>query len=422
MLKKLLKNKKGQQLIEVLIAVFLAGFFISGLDSFYQFTGDFQKVKDFTYAEKHFTFIQNLFSQNCDSFIGDKLLYSSYENQNPISGQDPSIPQITMRDSEPPFNHNLLYTTRDIPGHTLSDHSYIGIKEMTLEKMTAESALFTIVFESLKTFEEYKKTVKIYVSLDSHNRIEKCSLKPILPCPEQDIEINYIWEEKQGSKSKKYNCLAKKKTETSKTHMRKIGAGWLGGKEALPGEIVNITDTSSKCCICLIQLQCSEGFWSRSSDCFKRKDGCNSCPKGYKWDKASSSCAVKLPSCKGGKVLDISSKECFCPKDTSWNGSSCVKCVDGAIWNNDSEKCWCPDGATWNPNIKKCVCADGANWNGKNCVCPGGQMWSASSRTCSCPLGTSWDGLSCVTPPPPSDLEEPEGEPSTPPESKGGSG
>ena len=397
-LKILLKNTKGQQLIEVLIAVFLAGFFISGLDNFYQFTGDFQKVKDFTYAERHFTFIQNLFSQNCDSFIGDKLLYSSYENHNPINGQDSSIPQITMKDSDPPFDHQLLYATSDITEHTLSDHSYIGIKSLNLEKVSAEYALFEVTFESLKTFEEYKKTMKIYINLDSHNRITQCSLKPILPCAEKDIEINYVWEEREGSNSKKYKCFSDKKKETSKAQVRKLKSGWLGGIPALPGETINITDTSSPCCICMIQLQCSEGFWSRSSDCFKRKGECNTCPPGHKWDTVSSSCAIKLPSCSGGKILLLPSKKCKCPQGTTWDGLNCVTCTGGQIWDSVSEKCKCPPAKPY--------------WTGTQCIqCHGGQLWNPSSKTCVCPTGDIWDGSSCVTPPPPT--------PPSPPPSSG---
>ena len=225
----MLNSQRGQQLVEVLIALFLAGVFISGLNGFYQYTGDFQGVKDFTSAERHFTFIQNLFSQNCDSLIGDTLSYSSYVNHNPINGQDPNIPQITMKELEPPHDHRLLYTTSDIEGHPLSDSLDISIKNITLEKVTDQYALLKIIFESLKTFQKYEKTIKLYIAVNAHNIVEACSLKPILPCAEQDIKINYVWEERDGSVSKQYKCFANKKKQVSTPQIRKLSAGWLGG-------------------------------------------------------------------------------------------------------------------------------------------------------------------------------------------------
>ena len=385
MLKVLIKNQKGAQLVEVLIALFLAGFFISGLNGFYQYTGDFQKVKDFTSAERHWTLIQNIFSQNCDSFAGDTLSYSAYVNHNPINGQDPGIPQITMKESEPPYEHKLLYAKSDIAGHSLSDPSNISIKNIALEKVTDEYALLKITFESLKTFEEYEKVSRIYINTDSSHKLIDCSLKPILPCVEQDIRIDYIWEERDSSGSKKYKCFANNKRLAGGPQLRKLASGWLKGGSALPGEIVSITDTSSPCCICMIQLQCSEGFWSQSTDCFKRKGSCVSCPPGEKWDSFLTSCVPILPVCNGGQVLDFSTKTCKCPLGTNWDGSNCVTCFGGQIWDPKLEICKCPSSKP--------------HWTGSQCIkCVGGQLFDSNSKTCRCPSGQTWDGSQCVTP------------------------
>ena len=135
----------------------------------------------------------------------------------------------------------------------------------------------------------------------------------------------------------------------------------------------------------MVQLQCSEGFWSQSSDCFKRKGECVSCPPAHKWDDFAGSCVPKLPTCYGGKVLDLSSKKCKCPKGTNWDGSNCVTCYGGKIWDSRAEKCKCPSHKPY--------------WTGSQCIqCYGGQIWNSSSKTCVCPGGTVWDGSSCVVP------------------------
>ena len=273
----LLKNNKGQQIIEVLIALFLAGFFISGLKGFYQYTGDFQTVKDFMLAENNFSFIQNMFSQNCDSFIGDTLTYSSYVNHNPLQGQNPGKIQITTKKPVPPYDHKLLYAESSVKGHLLSSHPKIAIKEITLKKMTSKYSLLKIVFESLKTFKEYEKTIKLYIKTDSSGVVKSCSLKSVLPCKEQDIKIDYVWEERDSSgSSQKYKCFEpfNKKTKVSSPQLRSLKSGWLKKGKALPGDTLHITDTSSPCCVCLIQLTCIEGFWSDFSNCFKRKGTC----------------------------------------------------------------------------------------------------------------------------------------------------
>ena len=279
MLKIFLKNQKGQQVIEVLIALFLTGFFVSGLMGFYEYTADFQTVKDFTSAERHFTFIQNLFSQNCDSFVGDSLRtgVGGYTNSNPIPyNQDPSLPQITIKSSSPKGDHRLLYSAGNIKKvHLLSSDEYIALKEINLERQ-GKNAFLKITFESLKTFKEYKKTMKLYLDIDYYNKVKDCSLKPILSCEEEDIEISYAYEVLVGTTAKKYSCFSSsgKKLEVTKAPIKAL-KGWLRGGPALPGETVSLTDTSSDCCICLIQLQCSEGYWSESSDCFKRKGKCD---------------------------------------------------------------------------------------------------------------------------------------------------
>ena len=399
-LKTFLKNNKGQQVIEVLIALFLAGFFISGLKGFYQYTGDFQKVKDFMIAENHFTFIQNIFSQNCDSFVGDTLTYSSYINHNPMKGQDPSKVQITMKKSEPPYDHKLLSATSDIGGHLLSSHPDIAIKEMSLKKITSDYSLFKVVFESVKTFDKYEKTIKLYMNIGSNDIVTDCSLKPILPCAEQKILIDYVWEERDASASKKYKCFATKKKEV-KSDFRKLKSGWLQGGQALPGETVSLTDSSSPCCICLIQLKCSEGFWSQFSDCFKRKGECVFCPPGTKWDSVSHSCSPITLNCQGGKIFDFNTKTCKCPPGYSWVSSQCVICTGGQILNSALDKCECPNGKPhwngsqciscagkppWNPSTKICECPSGKNWDGSICVtCLGGKIWDSSTKTCKNP-------------------------------------
>ena len=277
MLKIFLKNQKGQQVIEVLIALFLTGFFVSGLMGFYEYTADFQTVKDFTSAERHFTFIQNLFSQNCDSFVGDSLRtgVGGYTNSNPIH-QDPSLPEITIKsgDNTGKDKHRLLYSAGDIK-NLLSSDEYIALKEINL-KREGKNAFLKITFESLKTFKEYKKTMKLYLDIDDYNKVKDCSLKPILPCEEEDIEISYAYEVLFGTTTKKYSCFSSsgKKVEVTKAPIKAL-KGWLRGGPALPGETVSLTDYSSDCCICMIQLQCSEGYWSESSDCFKRKGKCD---------------------------------------------------------------------------------------------------------------------------------------------------
>ena len=272
-----LKNQKGQQIIEVLIALFLAGFFISGLIGFYQYTGNFQEIKDFTHAERHFTFIQNVFSQNCDSFVGDKLTNNYYKNHNPMGGQSEDMPQITMKSVDSPYRHELLYATSDIEGHPLSSDSDIIIKEINLKQTSSNQAFLTILFESLKTFKEYEKTMKLYITTTTNGKVKDCSLKPILPCKEDTVEINYVWNEVIKGQSINYKCNSStgRREKAVNSQLKALKSGWLVSGQASPGEVISITDTSSSCCVCMIRLQCSEGFWSKSSDCFKRKGKCN---------------------------------------------------------------------------------------------------------------------------------------------------
>lgn len=289
MIKNILKNQKGQQIVEVLISLFLMGFFISGLIGFYQYTGDFQEVKDFTLAERHFTFIQNLLSQNCDSFIDDVLKKESYVNHNPLNKDSKESPQITMKSSE--FSdHSLLYAKEDVQGHLLYKNPNVALREIRLErgskkrgKKWGSSIIFesflTVKLESLKTFKEYEKTIKLYTMIDPKlDQIIDCSIKPIFPCKIEDIEIDYRWEEETSTTIiNRYNChnkLDKKELATLKKVAYLPKSNIPGGAIGYPGEIMHITDTSSPCCVCLIQLQCSEGYWSQSSSCFKRTNKC----------------------------------------------------------------------------------------------------------------------------------------------------
>ncbi|MCY4320874.1 MAG: hypothetical protein OXC37_00495 [Bdellovibrionaceae bacterium] len=276
-----IKNQKGQQIIEVLIALFLVGFFISGLMGFYQYTGDFQEITDSMTAERHFTFIQNVLSENCDSFIGDKLTVATYENSNPLNDKnDLSIPEITKKNRK--GNHKLLYAPSNVAGHILSSDTdkNIAIKEMTLVKENASDkhAIFTMISQSLKTFTEHKKSLKLYTEIDlSTNKITDCSFKPFLSCKADTVEIDYVWEEKDTSGVIKKKSCYNGSTTTSRN---KGEVPDLLSADGLweSGTTINVTDTSSNCCICMIQLQCNEGNWFKLSSCFKRKGNCLSAP------------------------------------------------------------------------------------------------------------------------------------------------
>ncbi len=120
-------------------------------------------------------------------------------------------------------------------------------------------------------------------------------------------------------------------------------------------------------------------------------------------------------ACTGGQVWDATSKTCVCPTEKpNWNGSTCIACTGGQIWNATSKTCICPaekpnwngstciactGGQVWDATSKTCICpAEKPNWNGSTCIaCTGGQVWNATSKTCVCPTDKpNWNGSTCI--------------------------
>lgn len=159
------------------------------------------------------------------------------------------------------------------------------------------------------------------------------------------------------------------------------------------------------------------------------------CPAG------SSEPGIINPLCKSGdsNAFYISAPEtsitqgqmgkklCCCPKNFSWNGSSCVRNEQSCEGENPY-KCgfcntirgeWqnklCLVGQHLDESTCECVsdenpeCTGGKVWNGTACVCPegqveqdgacvtpsctGGRIWNGTE--CVCPEGKTWDGSQC---------------------------
>ena len=289
--------KKGFSLIEVLVSLFLIVFLVSGMVGLYNYVNDFDKTKELVVIEEHFNFIINLLTQNCDSFIGDTIKNDIYQNSNMKGDSDSSIPQITVKTTEDPNknkpeDHRLLYTTyqdlqknKDLQSmDLLNDNLFIRLKEISLKKATAQFYYhLSFVFESLKTFKEYEKTTRLYLDLNSNNEIISCDLKPKLPCFDINIPVKYVWEEDSSGGKKYYACCHQwsggrclgydRKIEISPSQIDSY-IGYISSGAGEPGEALNITDSSTACCLCMIQLHCNEGVWSHSEDCFQRKGRC----------------------------------------------------------------------------------------------------------------------------------------------------
>lgn len=159
------------------------------------------------------------------------------------------------------------------------------------------------------------------------------------------------------------------------------------------------------------------------------------CPAG------SSEPGIINPLCKSGdsNAFYISAPEfsitqgqmgkklCCCPKNFSWNGSSCVRNEQSCEGENPYKCGFCNEftgkwqnklclvGQHLDESTCECVsdenpeCTGGKIWNGTACVCPegqveqdgacvtpsctGGRIWNGTE--CVCPEGKTWDGSQC---------------------------
>lgn len=138
---------------------------------------------------------------------------------------------------------------------------------------------------------------------------------------------------------------------------------------------------------------------------------CVTCGSGYIWDSKTKSCISDTPSCTGGQYFDGS--KCRCSSGYNWTGSSCVRCSSSQQWDNSKKRCVakakdpdpsCSGGKYWNG--RSCVCPSGYNWDNSKCVyCKSGQVWNTSRKRCetppkdlSCSGGKVLVGNKCVCP------------------------
>jgi len=277
-----LKNQKGITIIEVLVAFFIFFIVATGLGGvFSRYTQSFQTAKELATVEKHFNFIKNLFSQNCDSFRGDSLSGTSYENKNPI-GADKSIPEITMKISDDSANkeHTLFYSSQSKEETLLSGDSFLKIKKISLEKTSNEQALLNIIFAGKKTFQEFEKKLRLYITYNSfpQNRIKTCSLSPRsnLKCEVRGrIKLQPIYEKKnQRGKSYYTRCLDGTRISRLKDApplqevLFKASELPAGGIDSGSSWVKKITDYPH--CLCFVLFYCMEGVLHESSSCHRR--------------------------------------------------------------------------------------------------------------------------------------------------------
>ena len=156
---------------------------------------------------------------------------------------------------------------------------------------------------------------------------------------------------------------------------------------------------SSRCFNCRYGPSSYDLKTNTCHDCFSPKlyyyDGkCNHCPKGgdSHWD--GSICVT----CFGGKVWDSDTKTCKCPPNTHFYDLVCNKCRRGAHW--DGSTCvTCDSGAHWDGST--CVtCDSGAHWDGSSCItCTGSNPYWTGSTCVTCPSNQRWDSfaLACVS-------------------------
>lgn len=133
------------------------------------------------------------------------------------------------------------------------------------------------------------------------------------------------------------------------------------------------------------------------------------CPAGTNWNGYS----CLNSQCDGGKEWNVFTFSCECPTGTAWNGTYCVRvkvCTGGAMLNTVTNQCVCPDGTylyngycqatgcgggqTWNGTA--CVCDQGYNYNGTVCLlCINGQVWNPVAKACLCAPTYTWNGKYC---------------------------
>ena len=161
--------------------------------------------------------------------------------------------------------------------------------------------------------------------------------------------------------------------------------------------------------------------------CPKEVQEMTQCPAG------SSEPGTINPLCKSGdsNAFYISAPEysltqgqmgkklCCCPKNFSWNGSSCVpneqscegenpyKCGFCNTITGQWQDKFCMVGQHLDESTCECVsdesatpeCTGGKVWNGTACVCPEGQVeQDGTCVTPSCTGGRIWNGTECVCP------------------------
>ena len=134
------------------------------------------------------------------------------------------------------------------------------------------------------------------------------------------------------------------------------------------------------------------------------------CPETTFWN---GEICENLPKCKNGLVLD-SNYKCSCPQSFVWDRDSCVHspCIGGQIWTGSN--CTCPlgfnfngsmcilciNGQIWDPRRLACFCEVTARWNGSYCVrtidCFNGLVVDLTLKKCVCPEGTYWAGYRCI--------------------------
>lgn len=281
-MRPVLKNQKGITIIEVLVAFFIFSIVVTGLGGvFTRYTQSFQTAKELEAVEKHFNFIKNLFSQNCDSFRGDRFSRGNYKNKNPI-GADKSIPEITMKSSDDPANkeHTLFYSSRSKEETLLSGDSLLKIKEISLQKTSNEQALLNITFTGLKTFQEFKKKLRLYMTYNSFPKgsIKTCSLSPRsnLKCEVRGrIKLQPIYENK-NKKGKSYytRCLdgiqISRLSKAPPLQEVLFAPSELpqGGIDSGSSWVKKITDYQH--CLCFVLFYCMEGALHESSSCHRR--------------------------------------------------------------------------------------------------------------------------------------------------------
>lgn len=97
----------------------------------------------------------------------------------------------------------------------------------------------------------------------------------------------------------------------------------------------------------------------------------------------SNTCVI-YNQCTGNKVFNQITNQCECPLTAKhWNGSSCVACGLGMIWNSLTLTCVCPPGSGWNGQLCL-ICSGGKifNPNTNDCQCPQNYIWNSNTNIC----------------------------------------